>query len=188
MARQTRKQMKHDEFVETTVSVVQRIQDNPRPYVMGVAGVLVLVVAAWALMYFSASSRNAAADRFAQGLAAFEDCLRSTQVVKPPMCPARPILILRTSYDSIQLRRIFDLTLHSITRGELVLNPDEVGWLLRQPFEFFVDGPGDIDLALRKQIVRKSQAVDRRGYMDRSWWRRDLGIHFSWLRQTNGFL
>lgn len=70
MQRETRRQLKHDEFVETTVGAVQSIAQNPRPWIAGVVGVLVIVAATWTLSSWWLSRRGAATEGLARGLAA----------------------------------------------------------------------------------------------------------------------
>jgi tetratricopeptide (TPR) repeat protein len=70
MQRETRRQLKHDEFVETTVGAVQRVAENPRPWIAGVVAVLLIVAATWTLSSWWLSRRGVATEGLARGLAA----------------------------------------------------------------------------------------------------------------------
>lgn len=71
MDRITRKEMKHDEFVDGTMRLLRVIEENPRPLLWSAAAILVLVLAVSGIWTFLNSRRDAAADLLSRGEAAY---------------------------------------------------------------------------------------------------------------------
>lgn len=72
MARLSRKEIKHDEFVDSTWRVIQKVEDNPRPYVLGAAIIVGLLLGGWGLWAFASARSARAMDGLTRGLAALE--------------------------------------------------------------------------------------------------------------------
>jgi len=71
MDRITRKEMKHDEFVDGTMRLLRVIEENPRPLLWSAAAILLVVVAVSGVWTFLSSRRDAAADLLSRGEAAY---------------------------------------------------------------------------------------------------------------------
>ncbi len=70
MDRRQRKQMKQDAFVEHTRSLVERFEENPRPWVIGAIAVVAVSLIGLGTWRFVESRREHAADRLARAQAA----------------------------------------------------------------------------------------------------------------------
>ncbi|RMG44789.1 MAG: hypothetical protein D6718_09250 [Acidobacteria bacterium] len=89
MDRTERHQMKHDEFVERTMQLVERVGANPQPFLVGAAVVVVVVLGAWGYWSMSAARRARTAEWVSQGLAAITAPLASPDEARPAD-PYRP--------------------------------------------------------------------------------------------------
>jgi tetratricopeptide (TPR) repeat protein len=70
MARITRKEIKHDEFVDSTWRIVERLEENIKPIIIGAVVVVVVVVLATGVIAWRSARAKAAADLLARGQAA----------------------------------------------------------------------------------------------------------------------
>ncbi|MDQ7007732.1 MAG: tetratricopeptide repeat protein [Acidobacteriota bacterium] len=68
--RLTRKEIKHDEFVDGTVRALRVLEENPRPFLYGAAAILGLVVVVSGFWTFSRVQADKVADRLSRGEAA----------------------------------------------------------------------------------------------------------------------
>ncbi len=89
MDRLDRKQIKHDEFVESTFKVFQWFEAHPKPFLIGAAALVVATVAVWGVTRLTASSANSSADLLARGQAAFDAPVAVGEAPKPDD-PYRP--------------------------------------------------------------------------------------------------
>ncbi len=89
MDRLDRKQIKHDEFVESTFKVFQWFETHPKPFLIGAAALVVATVAVWGVTRLTASSANSSADLLARGQAALDAPVAVGEAPKPDD-PYRP--------------------------------------------------------------------------------------------------
>ncbi|HHN75032.1 MAG TPA: tetratricopeptide repeat protein [Acidobacteria bacterium] len=68
--RLTRKEIKHDEFVDGTVRILRVLEENPRPFLIGAGVILGLVVAVSGFWTFSRMQADKVADKLSRGEAA----------------------------------------------------------------------------------------------------------------------
>jgi tetratricopeptide (TPR) repeat protein len=70
MARITRKEIKHDEFVDSTWRIVERLEQNIRPIIIGGVAIVVLVAVASGVLAWQKARSKAGADLLSRGQAA----------------------------------------------------------------------------------------------------------------------
>ncbi|MFN7965144.1 MAG: tetratricopeptide repeat protein [Acidobacteriota bacterium] len=70
MDRVERKQLKQDEFVETTRTLVHRIEDNPKPWLYGAVGVVAVVAVSLVVNWLISGQSTKASDLLTRGQAA----------------------------------------------------------------------------------------------------------------------
>ncbi|UCF66512.1 MAG: hypothetical protein JSV80_12025 [Acidobacteriota bacterium] len=98
MDRSKRHQLKHDEFVDGTMRVVQQLVDNPRPIIIGVAAIVVVVLVGWGFTAWSSTSKAERGRELARGLAAL-----SAPIVEQE-ADAKPDDLYRPRYTSARAR------------------------------------------------------------------------------------
>lgn len=107
MDRITRKEMKHDEFVDGTMRLLRVIEENPRPLLWSAAAILALVVCVSGVWTFLNSRRDAAADLLSRGEAAYFAPVAEDGSARPddPYNPSFPSEELRTEATLARLEK-----------------------------------------------------------------------------------
>lgn len=90
MDRQERKQIKHDEFVDTTFKVFQYLEDHPKPFLYGAIAIVLAVVGVFAARMLAHSWSESAAQKLSRGQAALEAQVTTSEAPRPND-PYRPV-------------------------------------------------------------------------------------------------
>ncbi|MBP7149774.1 MAG: tetratricopeptide repeat protein [Acidobacteria bacterium] len=83
MDRVSRKKIKQDEFVDSTMHVFEWVEQHPKPLLYGAGGIVLAVLAVWGFMTFTARSASRASELLAQGQAALDAPVVANQPAKP---------------------------------------------------------------------------------------------------------
>lgn len=108
MARMTRKEIKHDEFVDGTWRVVERLETYIKPILIGAGAVVAAVVVIAGLVAWQRAQANEKADILAQGMAAFSGRIATDE-------PAEPADPYAPTFESEQQRQ--DATLERLEKA-----------------------------------------------------------------------
>ena len=83
MARITRKEIKHDEFVDSTWRIVEWLEQNIKPIIFGGVAIVVLVAVATGVMAWQSSRAKAGADLLSRGQAALVGPIAAEESPEP---------------------------------------------------------------------------------------------------------
>ena len=150
MARITRKEIKHDEFVDSTWRIVERLEENIKPIIFGAVAIVAVVAIVLGIATWQKARARAGADLLARGQAALSAPIAAEDAPRPD-APYSPTFASRDQRYSEALTRLQEAAeegggtagrLATFLRGVALLEAGRAGEAVA-PLETAVNRLGD---------------------------------------------